>query len=115
MRNEFKAYQPIVPVETILSFGQEVKRWEWYPYPSRGFWDMGKGRQIELLDNADTVNSLTSQMNLQGYLEAIDLTVGCRYPCQTCIRDSQALSSIMSLEAAKKLIQSPGFADLLPE
>jgi hypothetical protein len=115
MTREFKAYQPILPIETMRLFGHELNKWRWYPYPSRRYWNSDKGGQVEELDNAETVLSIANQNDLQEYLEAIDLTVGCRYPCQTCIRDSQSLSSTMSFETASRIIQNPIFGNLLPK
>jgi hypothetical protein len=50
------------------------------------FWDMGQTKHIISSDNAKTGALLALQHGLQGSVEAIDLTVGCCYPCQTLTR-----------------------------
>lgn len=101
MTEAFREYQPIVPIETVRFLGPEVKLWKWYPYPSRHFWYTERREEPTLLpDKIEEILSLASHKGLKGNLEAIDLTVGCRWPCQTCIRDSPALSSTMPLGMA---------------
>lgn len=114
MAQEFVRYQPKLPFETILFLGQEAKAWDWFPYPSRNYWESSKTGQVKELDHSDKIISLAENNGLSGYLDAVDLVVGCRFPCQTCIRDSQALSSTISLEAVKKLTENRAVMNLIP-
>jgi len=114
MTQEFPRYEPNVPIETTLFLGVEAKTWDWYPYPSRTFWEPVTD-EVADLDTSDEIISLVLENGLGGDLDAIDLTVGCQHPCQTCIRDSQHLSATTSLDSIIKLTESDVLQELLPE
>ena len=115
MTCEFRPYQPTIPIEARVVFGTEITTWNWYPYPSKHFWNPRPNGRIEVLDISDEIHQFIRHPGLEGTLNAMDLTVGCRYPCQTCIRDSGLLSSTISSESIDKLTSDHAFSRLLAD
>lgn len=114
MSVECKPYQPLLPPEVVSFMGMGVRQWEWFPYPSREYWEPRRsGIPSTAAAIVESMTAAARQSGLVGTLDAVDIAIGCKSPCQTCIRDSQPLSSVMVSETFWTIANHPAFNELL--